>query len=86
MDYKIVTLPGDGIGPEIMNEAVKVLEKVGQKFNHTFHLSEQLIGGIGIDLAGSSLPQATIDACIESDAVLLGHFHLCLLLLLDILV
>ena len=72
MNYKIVTLPGDGIGPEIMNEAVKVLERVGQKFNHTFHLNEELIGGIGIDLAGSSLPQATIDACIKSDAVLLG--------------
>nr|WP_307989344.1 3-isopropylmalate dehydrogenase [uncultured Niameybacter sp.] len=72
MNYKIVTLPGDGIGPEIMNEAIKVLEKVGQKFNHTFQLNEELIGGIGIDLAGSSLPQATIDACIESDAVLLG--------------
>lgn len=72
MNYKIVTLPGDGIGPEIINEAIKVLEKVGQKFNHTFHLNEELIGGIGIDLAGSSLPQATIDACIKSDAVLLG--------------
>lgn len=72
MNYKIVTLPGDGIGPEIINEAVKVLERVGQKFNHTFHLNEQLIGGVGIDFAGTSLPQATIDACIESDAVLLG--------------
>ena len=72
MNYKIVTLPGDGIGPEIIKEAVKVLEGIGNKFNHTFHINEQLIGGVGIDLVGSSLPQVTIDACMESDAVLLG--------------
>lgn len=72
MDYQIVTLPGDGIGPEIIQEARKVLQKVGQKFNHQFHFDEQLIGGIGIDKAGSSLPQRTIEACLASDAVLLG--------------
>ncbi|MEF9959511.1 MAG: 3-isopropylmalate dehydrogenase [Niameybacter sp.] len=72
MNYQIVTLPGDGIGPEIVQEAVKVLEQVGSKFNHTFNIDEQLIGGAGIDQAGASLPQPTIDACFKSDAVLLG--------------
>lgn len=72
MNYKIVTLPGDGIGPEIMAQAVKVLDEVGNRFGHTFNYEEHLIGGAGIDELGSSLPQATIDACKTSDAVLLG--------------
>lgn len=72
MNYKIVTLPGDGIGPEIMAQAVKVLDEVGGRFGHTFNYQEHLIGGVGIDELGSSLPQVTIDACKTSDAVLLG--------------
>lgn len=72
MDYKIVTLPGDGIGPDIVKEAVKVLDQVGKVYGHNFTYDEQLIGGSAIDQAGSSLPQATIDACLNSDAVLLG--------------
>ena len=71
-NYKIVTLPGDGIGPDIVREAVKVLNKVGDIYGHTFDIEEKLMGGCAIDQAGSSLPQDTIDACLASDAVLLG--------------
>lgn len=72
MDYKIVTLSGDGIGPDIVKEAVNVLNKVGEIYGHQFTFTEKLMGGIAIDQAGSSLPQDTIDACLASDAVLLG--------------
>ena len=72
MDYKIVTLPGDGIGPDIVKEAVKVLDKVGSVYGHNFTYDERLMGGCAIDQAGCSLPQETIDACLASDAVLLG--------------
>ena len=72
MEYKIVTLPGDGIGPDIVREAVKVLDKVAELYGHQFTYDEQLIGGAGIDGAGISLPQKTVDACKASDAVLLG--------------
>ena len=71
-NYKIVNLPGDGIGPDIVREAVKVLNKVGDIYGHTFDIEEKLMGGCAIDQAGSSLPQDTIDACLASDAVLLG--------------
>ncbi|WP_459933895.1 3-isopropylmalate dehydrogenase [Fundidesulfovibrio butyratiphilus] len=65
-------MPGDGIGPEIMAEAEKILAKVGQKFGHTFATSRALIGGSAIDAQNTPLPQATIDACLAADAVLLG--------------
>jgi 3-isopropylmalate dehydrogenase len=64
---KIVVLPGDGIGPEITEAALLVLEKLGE-----FETDEQLIGGAAIDATGAPLPQATIDACRDSDAVLLA--------------
>jgi 3-isopropylmalate dehydrogenase len=64
---KIVVLPGDGIGPEITEAALLVLEKLGE-----FETDEQLIGGAAIDATGEPLPQATIDACRDSDAVLLA--------------
>lgn len=72
MKYKIVTLPGDGIGPDIVREAVKVLTKVGEVYHHTFEIEEKLMGGCAIDIKGSSLPQDTIDASLAADAVLLG--------------
>lgn len=72
MQYHIVTLPGDGIGPDIVKEAIKVLNRVGEIYHHTFEVEEKLIGGSAIDKAGSSLPQDTIDACQKADAVLLG--------------
>ena len=72
MDVKIVLLPGDGIGPEIVTQGKRVLEAVAAKFGHSFSMSEHAIGGNAIDDFGDPLPQATIDACKDSDAILLG--------------
>jgi len=72
MKAKIIILPGDGIGPEVVKGATAVLDAVAQKFNHTFETEEQLIGGCAIDATGSALPDATTTACIAADAVLLG--------------
>lgn len=72
MHAKIVLLPGDGIGPEIVKEAERVLQAVAEKYGHTFETEEQLLGGIAIDEAGSSLPDATLEACKKADAILLG--------------
>ncbi|HET9034499.1 MAG TPA: 3-isopropylmalate dehydrogenase [Dokdonella sp.] len=72
MRADITVLPGDGIGPEVTAAAVAVLRKVACQFGHVFEFNEQLIGGIAIDTCGEPLPQATIDACVNSDAVLLG--------------
>ncbi len=65
-------LPGDGIGPEIVDQAAKVLEVVAKRYQHEFSFSSHLIGGIAIDASGDPLPQSTIDACRASDAILLG--------------
>ena len=70
--YRITVLRGDGIGPEIVNEAVKVLDKVSEKFNFGVESTDALIGGCAIDAVGEPLPQDTIDKCKASDAVLLG--------------
>lgn len=72
MDYRIVLLKGDGIGPEIIDEACKCLDAIGEKYGHQFLYDEQLIGGAAIDELGIPLPQDTIDACLASDAVLMG--------------
>ena len=72
MNFKITLLKGDGIGLEIIDEAVKCLGAVGKKFGHEFTYDEQLIGGAAIDVTGGPLPQETIDACLASDAVLMG--------------
>ncbi|MDD6181857.1 MAG: 3-isopropylmalate dehydrogenase [Desulfovibrionaceae bacterium] len=72
MQKTICLLPGDGIGPEIVAEAVKVLKATGDKFGHVFNFTEALIGGIAIDKCGEPLPQATIDQCKAADAVFLG--------------
>lgn len=71
-EFNIVTLPGDGIGPDIVREAVKVLNRIGEIYGHKFNVVEKRMGGIAIDVDGTSLPQDTIDACLKSDAVLLG--------------
>ncbi len=72
MKTRITVLGGDGIGPEVTAEAVRVLQAVAQKFGHEFSFSEALIGGAAIDASGSPLPPRTIDACRDSAAVLLG--------------
>lgn len=72
MRKKIAVLPGDGIGPEVTTQAVKVLKTVGERFNHTFIFEEALIGAKAIDETGSALPNATLEVCKKSDAVLLG--------------
>lgn len=70
--YKICLLPGDGIGPEIIAEGVKVLNAVGEKYDTTFEGTEALIGGCAIDATGSPLPEATLEVANASDAVLLA--------------
>ena len=72
MKYNIALIKGDGIGPEIVDSAVKVLEKIGQKFGHEFNFTAYLAGGCAIDATGHPLPQETIDGCLASDSVLLG--------------
>ncbi len=70
--FKIAVLPGDGIGPEVMAEALRVLEAVEKKFDVKFERSFANVGGAAIDKEGKALPQTTIDACKESDAILFG--------------
>lgn len=72
MHAQITLLPGDGIGPEVVAEGVKVLKAVGQKFGHTFEFTEVLAGGIAIDETGNPLPDESLEACRQADAVLLG--------------
>lgn len=69
---RIAVIPGDGIGPEVVKQAVKVLGVISRKFSVKFELQEVLMGGIAIDRAGSPLPEETVSICKESDAVLLG--------------
>lgn len=69
---KIAVLPGDGIGVEIVPEAVKALEAIGKKYNHKFEFTEALIGGAAIDAVGVPLPEDTLNLCKNSDAILLG--------------
>lgn len=72
MNYKIAVVPGDGIGPEVIEQALRVLDKIGETYNHTFEYTKVLAGGAAIDATGGCLPQETIDICKSSDAVLLG--------------
>ncbi|MFI3315934.1 MAG: 3-isopropylmalate dehydrogenase [Rikenellaceae bacterium] len=72
MNFNIALLPGDGIGPEIVGEAVKVLNKVGEKFSHTFAFTEAKVGAAAIDDCGEPYPDSTHEICKTSDAVLFG--------------
>ncbi|MBO7166512.1 MAG: 3-isopropylmalate dehydrogenase [Kiritimatiellae bacterium] len=72
MKKKIAVVAGDGIGPEIVAEALKVLSAVGEKFGHEFEVEHVLAGGCAIDATGECLPQSTLDTCKAADAVLLG--------------
>ncbi len=68
----IVLLAGDGIGPEIVAEARRVLDRIASRFGHTFTFTQQLIGGAAIDAGGEPLPEATVEACKNAEAILLG--------------
>jgi 3-isopropylmalate dehydrogenase len=70
--FKIAVLPGDGIGPEVMAEALKVLDSVERKFGLKFERTFANVGGIAIDKEGKALPRTTIDICKASDAILFG--------------
>ncbi len=72
MKKHIALVPGDGIGPDIVNEAVKVLEVVGKKFGHEFTTTSYLAGGAALDALGIPLPEDTLEGCKKSDSVLLG--------------
>lgn len=70
--FSIVVLPGDGIGPEVVEQAVKVLQSVEKRFGHTFHLQHALVGVAAIEAEGEAISDATMDLCHNSDAILFG--------------
>lgn len=72
MKYNIAVIPGDGIGPEVVDSTIKVLNAVGEKFGHRFDYEYLLAGGCAIDKFGTPLPEETLEACKKSDSVLLG--------------
>ena len=72
MDYRIAVIPGDGIGPEIVREACKVLDRVGEAYGHKFQYKEVLMGGISIDTYGVPLTEEALETAKNSDSVLLG--------------
>jgi 3-isopropylmalate dehydrogenase len=72
MKLRITVLPGDGIGPEVTEQAVRVLETIANVSGYTFEFTEQPVGGVAIREFGSPLPRTTLDSCLSSDAVLLG--------------
>ncbi|HET8554146.1 MAG TPA: isocitrate/isopropylmalate family dehydrogenase, partial [Rhodanobacteraceae bacterium] len=72
MKANLAVLPGDGVGPEVAAAAVSVLKEIAERFGHQFDFSEHPIGGCAIDATGEPLPEATREACLRADAVLLG--------------
>jgi len=72
MKAQIAVLGGDGIGPEVVAEGLRVLEAIGETFGHQFSLAQLPFGGVAIDAHGEPLPPATLKSCLEADAVLLG--------------
>jgi 3-isopropylmalate dehydrogenase len=70
--FNIVVMPGDGVGPEVTAQAVKVLQAVGKKYGHAFNLNQRLVGGAAIDAEGAAVSEETLRLCQKSDAVLLG--------------
>jgi 3-isopropylmalate dehydrogenase len=72
MKYKLAVLPGDGIGPEVVAEGVKVMEAVGKRYGHSFELTRGLVGGVAIDAEGTALSEATVKMCKKQDAILFG--------------
>lgn len=72
MEKKIAVILGDGIGPEVTRQAIKVLNTVAQRFGHVFQYTEALMGADAIDKTGSPLPDETVKVCLDSDAILFG--------------
>lgn len=72
MEKTITVIRGDGIGPEIVNQAIRVLDRIAEKFGHTFHYQDILAGGCAIDAYGTSLPKESLEKCLNCDSVLLG--------------
>ncbi|MBQ6582221.1 MAG: 3-isopropylmalate dehydrogenase [Mogibacterium sp.] len=72
MEYRIAVIPGDGTGVEVIAEAVKVLDKVGEVYGHTFHKEHRLVGGCCIDAYGVPIQEETLEICRECDAILFG--------------
>ncbi len=72
MEKNITVIKGDGIGPEIVAQAMRVLDKIAEKHGHTFHYTEILAGGCAIDAVGKPLPEESLEACLNADSVLLG--------------
>lgn len=72
MQLRIVLLPGDGVGPEVIEQAVRVLRELARIHGHNFHFEEHPVGGAALRQTGTPLPRATVDACLAADAVLLG--------------
>ena len=72
MNFNIILLPGDGIGPEVVREAVRVLDMIAHNYNHTFEYKERLMGGCSIDAYGTSLTDETLADCQAADAILFG--------------
>lgn len=72
MKKNVAVIRGDGIGPEIVNEAIKVLDKVAEKYGHEFIYDDVDMGGCAYDKWGEPLPKAMLDKCLASDSVLLG--------------
>jgi 3-isopropylmalate dehydrogenase len=72
MDFQITLLPGDGIGPEVIEKAVQILQIIEKFTDNRFHFSKELIGGCSIDANGTALTEEVLNVCRQSDAVLLG--------------
>jgi 3-isopropylmalate dehydrogenase len=72
VNFNIVVTPGDGVGPECVNEAIKVLKAIGRKYGHQFNFNNRLVGGAAIDAEGVAVSKATLNLCKKADAVLLG--------------
>ena len=72
MEANITILPGDGIGPEVVQATTTILKTIGDRFGHTFRLTEKQIGGCAIDATGNPLPDETLKSCQDADAILLG--------------
>jgi 3-isopropylmalate dehydrogenase len=70
--FNLIVLPGDGVGPEVTAEAVKVLQTIGRRYGHVFNLNHRLVGGVAIDAEGAAISKKTLRLCKKADAVLLG--------------